>query len=74
MNEQEIIAQLKTLRSIRPDQEWVFSTKTQILSESQSHREGFSVGAWLRNPGFLVLPGLVGILLLGIFFYNNHLA
>ena len=72
MNNEQVIVQLKTLKSIRPDQGWVFSTKAQILS--QSSREQFSIMDFVKNRAFLVLPSMAIICIAGIFLYNNMIS
>lgn len=72
MSQEQIITQLKTLKSIRPDQGWVFSTKAQILS--QSSREQFSIMDFIKNRAFLVVPSIAIICIAGIFLYNNMIS
>lgn len=40
MEEKELIAQLRKLRQIKPNKDWVVLTKTQILGEDAVYREG----------------------------------
>lgn len=75
MNENELVEKIKILKSIKPDQNWVLNTKTQILG--QSHRESLSMAGitdWLRGRAFLVLPSVIALLLMGIFAYNNLIS
>jgi len=67
MTEKEIISQIQTLKSIRPDEKWVLATKARILS--QVDRGQTPVSWW----GVLVVPALMVILIAGIFFYNDIL-
>jgi len=44
MHDQDIIKKLQTLRAIKPNEDWVFSTRQQILTHArQTHQEQFSI-------------------------------
>jgi hypothetical protein len=76
MTEKELIAKIKELREIRPDQKWVFLTKNRILGQEatgsempaavdflpEARRELFSFRFMLLRPAY------IGLLVLFVFF------
>lgn len=67
MEDKKIIAQLKSLRQIKPDQQWVYLTKGRILGEVEL-AEKQSLAALFNNLLFqyrMVLPTLIIIGLAG---------
>lgn len=67
---EELIFQIKELKSIRAQRKWARATKREILSQAEN--QGFSISFdWLRGRAFLFIPSLVALCLAGFLLYNN---
>jgi len=78
MEEKQLIKKIKELRQIKPNKDWVFLTKNQILGEKEEIKTRQFSFNWLfspiRRPAF-VLRGTIAaaIILTGAFFYLYYL-
>lgn len=73
MQEKELIAKIKELRRIKPNQEWVFLTKNRILGQEQEAKlpsVGYSLGEVLRGLFFrpVLKPAYATLLALLVIF------
>jgi len=75
MQERELIKQIKQLRRIKPNKDWVCLTKKEILGEEKKEIQVLSwLFAPIKRPAF-VLRGVViaAVFLAGTFFYMYYL-
>lgn len=81
MDEKQIIKQLKGLRKIRPNKDWVVFTKGRILEEgsgeSAEKAPRFVIPGFLRPVGrpafaFVTLAVLAVVLVGGLFYFNSQ--
>lgn len=67
-----LILKIKGLRQIRPEKEWILSTKAQILKGTDQERYALRLD-WLTSRSFLIFPAILVILSLGLLLYNKNI-
>ena len=68
----ELILKIKELKAIQPERGWAQTLKAEILSQD-NHEEQFSMDfGFLRNRAFFIVPSVLMILVIGIFFYTRN--
>ena len=82
MNENQIISKIKLLKQVRPDRDWVISTKVQILKQRQgSLLKELSFSSLFSGIGnfrkmfqpAVMIPALLILVIAGFFIFANNL-
>jgi len=74
----ELILKIKELKNVHPERKWMKATKAKILAEERiSLRRVFAEAremasfSWLRERSYLLVPGFLMLLVIGVFAYNQ---